>query len=64
MSGAAGGAATAGGVAYQARVAAWAAARILAEERAAGLWGLEFPPGGGHRGYAAMVDGSGLMLAC
>jgi hypothetical protein len=40
MSEGAGGAATAGGVAYQARVAAWAAARILAEERAAGLWGL------------------------
>jgi hypothetical protein len=25
---------------------------------------LDFPPGGGHRGYAAMVDGSGLMAAC
>jgi hypothetical protein len=36
----AGGAATAGGVAYQARVAAWAAARILAEERASGFWGF------------------------
>ena len=35
-----GGAATAGGVAYQARVAAWAAARVLAEERAAGVWGF------------------------
>jgi hypothetical protein len=35
-----GGAATAGGVAYQARVAAWVAARILAEERAAGVWGF------------------------
>ena len=23
-----------------------------------------FPPGGGHRGYAAVVDGSGLMAAC
>ena len=40
MRGAAGGAATAGGVAYQARVAAWAAARILAEQRAAGVWGF------------------------
>jgi hypothetical protein len=35
-----GGAATAGGIAYQARVAAWAAARILAEERAVGVWGF------------------------
>jgi hypothetical protein len=26
--------------------------------------GVGFPPGGGHRGYAAMVDGSGLMVAC
>jgi hypothetical protein len=25
---------------------------------------LDLPPGGGHRGYAAMVDGSGLMMAC
>jgi conjugative relaxase-like TrwC/TraI family protein len=25
---------------------------------------LDLPPGGGHRGYAAMVDGSGLMVAC
>ena len=25
---------------------------------------LEFPRGGGHRGYAAMVEGSGLMVAC
>jgi hypothetical protein len=25
---------------------------------------LDLPPGGGHRGYAAMVDGSGLMAAC
>jgi Protein of unknown function (DUF998) len=25
---------------------------------------VEFPPGGGHRGYAAVVDGSGLMVAC
>jgi hypothetical protein len=24
---------------------------------------LDFPPGGGHRGYAAVVDGSGLMVA-
>ena len=40
MSEGAGGAATAGGVAYQARVAAWAAARILAEERASGFWGF------------------------
>ena len=40
MSGEAGGAATAGGIAYQARVAAWAAARILAEERASGFWGF------------------------
>ncbi len=40
MSGEAGGAATAGGVAYQARVAAWAAARILAEEGASGFWGF------------------------
>jgi hypothetical protein len=40
VSGGAGGAAAAGGVAYQARVAAWAAARILAEERASGFWGL------------------------
>lgn len=40
MSGEAGGAAAAGGIAYQARVAAWAAARILAEERASGFWGF------------------------
>jgi hypothetical protein len=25
---------------------------------------LDLPPGGGHRGYAAMVDGSGLMARC
>jgi threonine/homoserine/homoserine lactone efflux protein len=25
---------------------------------------VDFPPGGGHRGYAAVVDGSGLMVAC
>jgi len=25
---------------------------------------LDLPPGGGHRGYAAMVDGSRLMVAC
>ncbi len=25
---------------------------------------VDFPPGGGHRGYAAVVDGSGLMAAC
>jgi hypothetical protein len=25
---------------------------------------VDFPPGGGHRGYAAMVDGSGPMVAC
>jgi transposase len=25
---------------------------------------VDLPPGGGHRGYAAMVDGSGLMVAC
>ena len=24
---------------------------------------MDLPPGGGHRGYAAMVDGSGLMVA-
>jgi protein-S-isoprenylcysteine O-methyltransferase Ste14 len=24
---------------------------------------LDLPPGGGHRGYAAVVDGSGLMVA-
>ena len=24
----------------------------------------DLPPGGGHRGYAAVVDGSGLMVAC
>jgi hypothetical protein len=24
---------------------------------------LDLPPGGGHRGYTAMVDGSGLMVA-
>jgi hypothetical protein len=28
-----------------------------------GLVGLDLPPGGGHRGYTAMVDGSGLMVA-
>jgi hypothetical protein len=26
--------------------------------------GLDLPPGGGHRGYAAVVDSSGLMVAC
>jgi len=26
--------------------------------------GLDLPPGGGHRGYAAVVDGSGLTVAC
>jgi RNA-directed DNA polymerase len=25
---------------------------------------VDLPPGGGHRGYAAVVDGSGLMVAC
>ena len=25
---------------------------------------VDLPPGGGHRGYAAMVDGSGLTVAC
>jgi hypothetical protein len=25
---------------------------------------VDFPPGGGHRGYAAVVDGSGLMVVC
>jgi hypothetical protein len=25
---------------------------------------LDLPLGGGHRGYAAVVDGSGLMVAC
>ena len=25
---------------------------------------LDLPPGGGHRGYAAVVNGSGLMAAC
>ena len=40
MSGEAGGAAAAGGIGYQARVAAWAAARILAEERTSGFWGF------------------------
>ena len=25
---------------------------------------LDLPPGGGHRGYAAVVDGSGSMVAC
>jgi hypothetical protein len=25
---------------------------------------LDFPPGGGHRGYTAVVDGSGLIVAC
>jgi hypothetical protein len=25
---------------------------------------VDLPPGGGHRGYAAMVDGSGLMARC
>jgi hypothetical protein len=40
VSGEAGGAAAAGGIAYQARVAAWAATRILAEEQASGFWGF------------------------
>src|SRR6266508_4261028 len=25
---------------------------------------LDFPPGGGHRGYAARVDGSGSLIRC
>jgi hypothetical protein len=25
---------------------------------------VDLPPGGGHRGYAAVVDGSGLMAVC
>jgi len=25
---------------------------------------VDLPPGGGHRGYAAVVDGSGLVVAC
>jgi hypothetical protein len=25
---------------------------------------VDLPPGGGHRGYAAVVDGSRLMVAC
>jgi hypothetical protein len=30
-----------------------------------GYWtSLDLPPRGGHRGYAAMVDGSRLMVAC
>jgi hypothetical protein len=28
------------------------------------LLALDLPPGGGHRGYAAMVDGSGLVVGC
>ena len=35
-----------------------------AAARHAFLVAVDLPPGGGHRGYAAMVDGSGLMVAC
>jgi hypothetical protein len=38
------------------------AQRFLTEVENSKLRGiLDFPPGGGHRGYAAVVDGSGLM---
>ena len=42
--------------------AIWGHQRCAAQLRGQGE--VDFPPGGGHRGYAAMVDGSGLMAAC
>lgn len=70
MRGTGGGAATAGGVAYQARVAAWAAARILAEERAAGVWGfpsvslagLYCETGGGVDDLLLVTSGAGQLF--
>ena len=38
------------------RQSAWRYAWLLAV--------VDFPPGDGHRGYAAMADGSGLMVGC
>jgi hypothetical protein len=29
-----------------------------------GLCSLDLPRGGGHRGYAAVVDGSGVLVTC
>jgi len=43
-------------------VLGWYGGRSLAASDAAVRDGP--PPGGGHRGYAAMGDGSGLMVAC
>jgi hypothetical protein len=70
MSGGAGGAAAAGGVSYQARVAAWAAARILAEEQASGLWGLSSTSlaalycetGGGVDDLLLVTSGAGQLF--
>lgn len=54
-------------------------AELVGETRVGGValgelaarWGLSYqaakmdlPPGGGHRGYAATGDGSGLLVAC
>jgi hypothetical protein len=44
------------------RAAEAADKRVTAEDGKVAT--LDLPPGGGHRGYAAMVDGSGLMAAC
>jgi len=39
-------------------------AHIPAITRALLGLGLDFPPGGGHRGYAVRVDGSGSLIRC
>jgi transposase len=37
--------------------------RAMVRELIGREFGVDLPPGGGHRGYAAVVDGSGLMVA-
>jgi putative transposase len=55
--------------AHQASKGRYGAPRIHAALRRAGHHHgrkrvVDLPPGGGHQGYAAMVDGSGSMVAC
>jgi hypothetical protein len=37
---------------------------LIAQTLAFAAYSVDLPPGGGHRGYAAVVDGSGLMVTC
>jgi hypothetical protein len=38
--------------------------QLLGQDSSLVVAAVDLPPGGGHRGYAAMVDGSGPMVAC